>query len=964
MNKNASFFCFLLLFPVWLQAQTLITSEYNYKRYGIPDGLSTELIETVFQDSRGFIWFGADHGFVRYDGHSFKTYLSDKSVPVNKIEENEQGEIIIYGYHFIYALDVTTDRLRLVVNNDNVNYCVDKSPGLPSGYNLYDKRDNRTLGLFSFQNDTLVEVFNHPRMNEMDYGQSIYWDRAERRFYIPTEQGKIYVVNENGEEKNVYEGLVYRFLKINDELLAIGYDAVWRVGKSKLELKYKFDKPIVGDIYVIAGSDGALIIRESQSVLRCRNGHLETIIDNIHLPRSLLTDNEGNLWLTSRQGIYNFFKMNFISYKINEQQADLVYSIVPAGGDEVYITTAHGKLIRFGSKGYKELHYPPFKNSETPEFSYQSLVVGDAIYFPTFDDILEYKKGRFRWMNLPPTPYYTASCRINDNEFAMGGFNSLKIFNKDGCLIREISHRDIGRPTIYTVQSDNQNRLWIGGHKGVCMVSSTDTLYFFGEDKMNIGVSDKDISGCVWFAGESRIYYTESDSIRLFMEFPNTIIGNIRFTRSNLLVVSDNQGIKIINPETKRVIAYDHTNGYSGGEPGENTMMEDEAGNIWLPTISSKVVKFNPAKLLENTYRPVLYLTASQCSENNIAWKDMTDFASLNHTHRNFRFSFVGLCYSNPENVRYRYRLLGFQDEWSPPVASREVAFNNLSAGNYEFQLTADMGTYDSQTSVLSYAFAIRPAFWQTSWFLVVLILLLMLASAGGALYIQRRKNSALLQGLETEKQLNELRIKSIRLKAIPHFNANVLAAIEYYIMNLSKTEALRLLGIYSRFTFQTLREVDKASRSLSEELEYVQMYLELEKLRFIDKFDYKIDIDPEVDTKVQLPNMILHTYSENAVKHGLSSKNSGGSLLIKVVQSDNIVCVSVEDNGVGREAAARNKNIPSSKQGLDILSRQIEIYNRFNPTKINQKVDDLFLDGQPSGTRFTVEVPCGFVYQ
>jgi LytS/YehU family sensor histidine kinase len=109
---------------------------------------------------------------------------------------------------------------------------------------------------------------------------------------------------------------------------------------------------------------------------------------------------------------------------------------------------------------------------------------------------------------------------------------------------------------------------------------------------------------------------------------------------------------------------------------------------------------------------------------------------------------------------------------------------------------------------------------------------------------------------------------------------------------------------------------------------------------------------------------MILHTYCENAVKHGLSSKNGDGVLNIKITQSDNLVSVSVEDNGVGREAASQNKNIPSSKQGLDILSRQIEIYNRFNETKINQKVDDLYTDGQPSGTRFTVEVPYGFVYQ
>jgi LytS/YehU family sensor histidine kinase len=319
------------------------------------------------------------------------------------------------------------------------------------------------------------------------------------------------------------------------------------------------------------------------------------------------------------------------------------------------------------------------------------------------------------------------------------------------------------------------------------------------------------------------------------------------------------------------------------------------------------------------------------------------------------------LCFSNPEAVRYRYRLLGFHDEWSAPAFDNEIIFNNLPDGNYEFQLIADCGSEDTQTQIVSWHFTVTPAFWLRTWFLIFYVFLLMMASAGITIFFVQRKNKILLDKLRTEKELNELRIKSIRLKAIPHFNANVLAAIEYYILNLSKTEAVRLLGIYSKFTYQTLREVDKASRSLSEELEFVGMYLELEKLRFIDKFDYQIDVDERVNDGVQLPNMILHTYCENAVKHGLSSGKSKGLLKIKVHQSDNIVCVCVEDNGIGRAAAAERKNRISSKQGLDILSRQIEIYNRFNETKIKQIVEDLYQDGNPCGTRFTVEVPCHF---
>jgi LytS/YehU family sensor histidine kinase len=166
-----------------------------------------------------------------------------------------------------------------------------------------------------------------------------------------------------------------------------------------------------------------------------------------------------------------------------------------------------------------------------------------------------------------------------------------------------------------------------------------------------------------------------------------------------------------------------------------------------------------------------------------------------------------------------------------------------------------------------------------------------------------------------------------------------------------------------SDFTYKTLSEVDKAARPLSEELAYVKMYLDLEKIRFIDKFDFQIQVEKEVDKSVQLPNMILHTYCENAVKHGLMPLKSGGLLTINVSQNNRIVFVSVEDNGVGRAYSAQNPHFHSSKQGLSILNRQIEIYNRFNREKITQQINDLHVNGKPNGTVFTVEIPLNFMY-
>ena len=647
-----------------------------------------------------------------------------------------------------------------------------------------------------------------------------------------------------------------------------------------------------------------------------------------------------------------------MTYSVNAQNADIVYSIVPVKSGELFLATGNGKLIHYQNNKFTDVDYPKLPDGTANSFSYRSIKIGDAIYFSSFQDILKYKNGKFQWLNVPPEIYHFASCRLNDNEFAMGGRDKVFIFDNEGNVKRSISHIGIDRASIYTIQADDQNRVWAGTHKGICCINEYEIRYFFNENTMNGEDCDKDPTGRIWMACESRIYHTDGDTIQLFMEFPNTIIGNLRYTSNNLIVISDNIGIKIIDPATKHVVSYNYINGYSSGEPSWNTMVEDFDGNIWMGTQGVNVLKFNPLQLLQRAHEVTLHITALQFSDNNREVHDMEIGAKLKHNQRNVHFSFVGLCFSNPDIVSYRYRLTGFQDDWSEPTKNREVTFNNLPPGDYVFELFAETGDEAGRTATQTVAFSIKPAFWQTALFLIVCIVFLILIVTGTALRIQRRKNKILLEKLGTEKELNDLRISSIRLKAIPHFNANVLAAIEYSIANRTKEEAMRILGIYSDFTYKTLSEVDKAARTIEEELTYVKMYLDLEKVRFLDKFDFQINVEEQVDKKVQLPNMILHTYCENAIKHGLMPLKSGGLLSITVTQQDNKVCVSIEDNGVGRAAAGQNPHIHSSKQGLSILNRQIEIYNRFNREKITKQIDDL-----TPGTRFTVIVPVGFSY-
>jgi hypothetical protein len=679
----------------------------------------------------------------------------------------------------------------------------------------------------------------------------------------------------------------------------------------------------------------------------------------------MLLDTEQNLWLATYEGLFNLFGRQFVTYTPAED-IDKVRSVLADDKGNIWAGMMEAHLYRIKDDVQYEAPIP--RQSGVSYLQGVAAIQKDAMYFPGGDgkgDVLRYKDGKGQWMRLEPLTY-SLSEALPDGHIMLGAYSGLAIYDVAGKKLKEWDWEELYLHPFVT-QADKMGKIWVGGSHGLSVIDGDSVRLLSAPDGF-LGCRAVAIepSGTVWASSRNSLYTVENDTLTRRYTFTDNI-RSVYFTRNNLLIVATLRGIHIKRANDTNFLYYDRNNGFPDEKIIPCKMAEDTEGNIWALT-DKCMVRFNPENLLQEQPVPKLYVQSVKRSTDNINWHETEESQGkyeFEYFNKNIQFSYIGLSFSASDNVRYQYRLSGFQNEWSLPQSAKEVTFNNLPPGSYVFQLKADAGTTETETAEISIPFTIHPAFWQTTWFILVALLSLMLASAGIALFYQRRKNKVLFERLETEKQLNELRIKSIRLKAIPHFNANVLAAIEYYIMNLSKTEALRLLGIYSRFTFQTLREVDRASRSLNEELEYVKMYLELEKLRFVNKFDYKIDVDETVDAdNLQLPNMILHTYCENAVKHGLSSKHGDGVLIIKITQSDNLVCVSVEDNGVGREAAARNKNVPSSKQGLDILSRQIEIYNRFNTTKINRKIDDLYTDGQPSGTRFTVEVPYGFVYQ
>jgi len=208
----------------------------------------------------------------------------------------------------------------------------------------------------------------------------------------------------------------------------------------------------------------------------------------------------------------------------------------------------------------------------------------------------------------------------------------------------------------------------------------------------------------------------------------------------------------------------------------------------------------------------------------------------------------------------------------------------------------------------------------------------------------------------ETERKLLELQLLTVKNQMNPHFTFNALNSISSIIYKEDKKLAHDFLTRFSDLIRSTLQNAKNISILLGEELKFVENYLELEKFRFKNKFSYSIDVSDEVDYSTIIPRMIIQTFVENAIKHGLMHLEKGGLLKIKIKNASKQLIIEIEDNGIGRKKA-KEVSLGSTGRGLIIIEQIVFLYKKLKGKQIKYKVIDLLKDGKAAGTKIIIEV-------
>jgi sensor histidine kinase YesM len=228
--------------------------------------------------------------------------------------------------------------------------------------------------------------------------------------------------------------------------------------------------------------------------------------------------------------------------------------------------------------------------------------------------------------------------------------------------------------------------------------------------------------------------------------------------------------------------------------------------------------------------------------------------------------------------------------------------------------------------------------------------------------YVNKVRNEE-QQKIEYKVQMIELEARALRAQMNPHFIFNCLNSIKSLIQDGHQDKSVTYLTTFSKLIRTLFQNADKKEISLYDEMETCRLYLQLEAMRFDAKFSYSINIDEHVDMKsIHIPALIIQPFIENAIWHGIVPKGNGGNVAVYITSKNEVVEISIDDDGIGREASLHNKakmHATHNSKGLNLTQSRLELDNLLR----DRNAQIIFIDkkdekGTAAGTKVIISLP------
>ncbi len=313
-------------------------------------------------------------------------------------------------------------------------------------------------------------------------------------------------------------------------------------------------------------------------------------------------------------------------------------------------------------------------------------------------------------------------------------------------------------------------------------------------------------------------------------------------------------------------------------------------GRLWFATVKGLAMA-DPARILLNPIAPTVVIEQVVAGGTRL---ERSDRLRLPPGTDKLEFGYTALSFRNPQAVRFRYRLEGFERDWVDAGPRRTAYYTNLPPGHYRFQvLAANEDGVWSRTGAASDIVLARH-FYETAWFRAAALLGLALAAVFGyRLRVGRLEARERLRTALVEAQLDAL-----QFQLRPHFLFNTLNSI-LPLIGKDPERARQMVVRLGDLLRLSLRSEDTPLVTLEEEIAILEKYLSIEKVRFRDRLEIEITIDPAV-AAANVPSFLLQPLVENAIKHGLAGRGGRGRISIVARAERGQLAIRLRDNGPG----------------------------------------------------------------
>ena len=958
---------------------------YDFTIYNVEDGLSDHTIYSLLEDDEGILWIGTDKGFNRFDRKSqqFKQYLhipgdsgSLVNNRVNSILQASDGTFWLGTAGGLNHFDKKTETFTPYLSTQQdfyslrSNYIFDVFQdnegtlwlSTNSGLIMFDPETDRSTRYYHIPDDPNSISHNHVRCVLQDkLGGLWIGTRSGLNYYnITTREMKQYF-NEPGNPNSLSNNSVRTIYEDNSADIWVGtesglnyYDrtkdnferymnVINDPGSLSNNKVYSIYEDRSGNIWVGTYKGVNKIVRYYNNFQhRKQTAFDETSINN-NVIWNFAEDDKENLWIATGKGVNiqnrKTGKFTFLEHNPKDQKSLVdndVRSLTYCPSLGCIWLGAFGRgLDKYDLKTKEIAHYQFNPNKNSISSNYVNDVILDQsgiIWIASGKGLNSFnpKTGRFSVYKSNPDDKNSLSnnitiCLLEDKHgdiWVGTDFGLNKYIKAEDRFIRYMSNpgeeNRLSNNTIFAIYEDKSGMIWVGTSGG-------------GLNRINpqTGIIKT---------------YTTKDGL------PNNVIYGILEDEAGHLWISSNRGLSKFDKLAEQFVNYGVKDGIQSNEFNLGACYKDQNGIFYFGGMNG-YNEFDPLKIIHNPNPPVVVITNFR-KFNDVLHQEYfnNDTIELNYDDNYFSFEISALDYTNPAKNKYKYMLEDIDKEWVYTDANNRLAeYKRVRPGVYDFRANGSNNDGVWNKKGVSLKIIIHPPWWET-WFFRAFVILLTITAFWYFIYKRNRKTKrkqvVQQKMLEIEKQLFDLEQKTYRLQMNPHFIFNSLNSIQSYIINHNTELAVSYMSKFSKLMRLILANSGNKFIVLKEEIRSLTYYLELEKLRFENKFEYHISVDKNIeDDFMAIPTMLIQPYVENAIIHGLLNKPGKGRIDIRFMLHNESIRCTITDNGIGREKSmqlSRDSGIVKKSQGMMITKSRLEVLNKQYEGGFSVEVIDL----------------------